>query len=63
MDSWFQRFLLSIFPPRVAEVLYGIVIDIIVAFAKIGLYLSLPFKAVQLWIQLFREKCQKNRID
>jgi hypothetical protein len=63
MDSWFKQFLLAVFPPRVAEAVYGIVIDIIVVFAKIGVFLSLPFKAVQFWIQSYRERCQKKRID
>jgi hypothetical protein len=62
MDSWFQRFLLAVFPPRVAEAVYGIVIDIIVVFAKIGVLLSLPFKAVQFWIQSYRERCQKGKL-
>ena len=51
LDLWFQRFLLTTFGVTTARAVYGVVIDIIVFFMKIGVFLSLPFKFVQFFIQ------------
>ena len=55
-DSWFQRILLTSFSERTAAAIYGIAIDVLAFFAKIGVYISLPFK----FLQLFRQSWRQN---
>ena len=51
LDLWFQRFLLTTISVTIARAVYGVVIDIIEFFKKIGVFLSLPFKFVQFFVQ------------
>ena len=58
-ELWFHRFLLDVFGETAAKIIYGLIIRTIVFFKKIGLFLSLPFKFVQFFIQsLTRSKSE-----
>lgn len=59
-DTRFQRFLLAVFPERLARSIYGVVIDIIAFFAKICLVLILPFKFAQFWVRGWKKQNDKK---
>ena len=61
IDRWFQRFLFNVFGQTAAKAIYGTVISIIAFFKKIALFLSLPFKFVQFWIESYKEQTQGNQ--
>ncbi len=61
-DRWFQQILLSCFSDKAASAIYGTVVDIIAFFAKIGIFLMLPFKFIQFFIRSWkRQNDTKNR--
>lgn len=57
----FQLFLLNMFGVTAAKAIYGIVINIIAFFMKIGVFLSLPFKFVQFFIQSLKSRSESKR--
>ena len=59
-DRQFQHFLLNVFGETAARAIYGIVINIIAFFMKIGVFLSLPFKFVQFFILALRERSSRS---
>ena len=56
----FHRFLLDVFGETAARAIYGIIINIIAFFMKIGIFLSLPFKFVQFFILALRERSSRS---
>lgn len=61
VDSRFQRFLLRNFSAGTAKMLYCIVIETIALFAKIGVYLILPFKAIQFFCQSWQKISENEK--
>ena len=61
MDEGFKNILLTLFPPSVAEAIYGFAIDVIALFRKIGVYLTLPFVFVRKLCQNYKELTRKQK--
>lgn len=53
-DSSYQNFLLRHFSGQIAQKIYGATIDGIAFLAKLGVYLVLPFKFIQFFVQRWR---------
>lgn len=58
-DFWFQRFLYNHFSERTARCIYNCCISLVAFLCKIGLFLTLPFKFVQFWIEEYRKQNKK----
>ena len=52
----FQQFLIKHFSYGTAKRIYGFVLEIVVFFKKMGLFLSLPFKFVQFFRESWKER-------
>ena len=54
-DRQVQRFLFSHFSEQTAKTIYCLGIRIVAFFRKVGLFLTLPFKFIQFWIEEYRK--------
>ena len=60
IDRWFQRMLLSIFSERTARGIYGAAIDIIAFFAKVWMWVTIPFVFLTFWKKSYRQHLEES---
>lgn len=61
VDRWFQHMLLSIFSVRTSRSIYGTVINIIAFFAKVWLWITIPFVFFSFWKKSYREYLEESK--
>ncbi len=61
VDQWYQRLLFDAFSESTAKKIYGVTIDTIAFFLKVGVYLTLPFKFLQFFRQSWKDQNPKNQ--